>query len=308
MDTRLRLLAAACALVFVTGVVAAFTVDEGDDHEVASDTDSFGPGEAEDSDDVSADGSTTTTEADREVDDDRAESTESSAESGTDEATTTTAARTTTAPETTTTVAPTPDSPALLGVTPTAPGTYTYDVSGCCDEEGNELSGTSTLTVPAPDASGRQAQVQSGPEGASTTTYRFTPEGTYLESMSMASPAGSLEFRATAPILVIPAGAPAGSQARGRLTGSGVASNIRVDVHFTLIEVTDTQASAEIEATISGSAFGCDVDGTMNMQITARRGDQLPLDTRSQTDVSIDGLLCPMSTSMAGDARTTLRS
>lgn len=305
MDTRFRLLAAACALVLFAGVVSAFAVDG--DNDVASDGDvaAFSPGEDDES--VATGESSTTVADDGDESGDESQAAPDS-EPDPDEASpdpTTAATTSTTRPMATTTTAPASPTTAPVGVTPTTPGTYTYDISGTVD--GSPVSGTSELTVPAADADGRQAQVQAGPEGSSTTIYRFTPEGTYLEAMSMGTPGGALEFRADPPILVIPAGSGPGHEARGRLKGSGMASSITVDVVFTLSGVTADQATADIDATISGSAFGCNVDGDMFMTITARRADQLPLETRSQTDVTIGGLACVAAGSMRADTTTTLR-
>lgn len=301
MDSRFRLLAASCALVLVAGIFSAFTFD-GDDQDVATDADRADDAvetdgsdvesiEADDPADDPVDDDGDTPE-DGDTNDDEAQ--DSSTAPGDDAPSQTT----TTAPaQTTTTTQPPTTTP--VGVTPTAPGTYTYDISGTVD--GDRVSGTSRLTVPDPDGNGRQTQTQSGPEGRSATTYRFTPEGTYLESITMSAQGQNMTLSASQPFLVIPAGASPGAQALGRLTGGGLTA----DITFTMVEVGADRSTAKIEAVISGSVFGCSVRGDMDSTIAARTSDQLPVDTVSRTDVTISN--CLFAGKASSDTQTVLR-
>lgn len=262
----------ACLVLLVAGVVSVFTHD-GDRVTI----DQAG--------DVS-DSTTTTTSPPEETtavpDDSVPETTMDAATTTTAEATTsTTRAPTTTAPPTTTSGPPT--SEPVPGTTPTTPGTYTYDVDGTVD--GEQVSETSTLHVPEPDARGRQAQVQEAPDGTTTTTYRFTAEGTFLEQLHLESDQGTFTLDATEPFLLVPADVRDGTVTEGTLRGDGLTAEIT----FTMVELGAEESTAELVADISGEASGFQVDGTMESTVTARSSDQLPLVTESTTDISAGG-------------------
>lgn len=284
VDSRLRLLSFACAVVLFAGVVATFTVD-GDDSELAS---ADSPTSTTAGDDVATGDSTSTSEP-------------------TDESSTTVAdsSSTTEAPATTTTAAPTTTTPTTETIparTPTAPGTYTYQVTGTA--AGKPVNGPSTLTVSQVDAQGRQTHNQNGAEGESTTVYRHAPEGTYLESMTMSAQGQSFTLTATSPFLVIPSDVRAGTVTTGQLQGAGLTA----DVTFTALEIGPSTSRATIEADISGRVMNaCNVDGTMTNTITARTQDQLPIDTRSVSDLNATpkGLICPGR--ITSDTRSVLQ-
>ncbi len=203
---------------------------------------------------------------------------------------------TTAAPATTATTAPAPTGSAPFGTTATAAGSYTYDTTGTID--GEPVEETSVLTVPAPDAQGRQAQVLEGPDGRTTTTYRFTTEGTYLEELRIESDQGSFTLRAEGTFLLVPAGAGPGTVTTGRLSGDGLAADVRFEVRAVGAE----EATARLDADISGEVSGVQVDGTQTSTITVRSADQLTLVSDSESELSAGGFFTTTS-----DLRSVLR-
>ena len=281
-----RILATACAVVFVAGVVGAATYDDADSTLSAD-------GAASELDTV--DGTTTTVDA--------GTTPATEPDGADDDATDDTTAGTTDAPAPTapTTAAPTTAPPTTepapsIGTTP---GTYTYDTTGTAN--GEDVSGTSTLEVPEVDGDGRQAQVMTAPDGKTTTVYRHAAEGTYLESLSVESEQGSFSLEATSPFLLIPADAATGTETKGRLQGEGLTA----DVTFTITDFGAETTTAELHVDLSGKIQGFDVDGTMDSTVVARTADQLPLDTRAQSDITVGNP--PLGAEITSDTRSVLR-
>lgn len=283
-----RILATACAVVFLAGVVSAATYDDTDttlSSDAASDVDT-----ADSTTSTSTgDGATPATEPT--TDDDGTDAEDPATEDTAPPATTvpTTSAAPTTAP-------PTTEPAAIVGTTP---GTYTYDTTGTAN--GDDVSGTSTLEVPEADGDGRQTHVMTAPDGTTTTVYRHTDEGTYLESLAVESAQGSFKLKATAPYLVIPADAGAGTKTTGRLQGDGLTA----DVTFTITDFGAETSTATLHVDLSGKIQGFDVDGTMDSTIVARSSDQLPLDTRAQSDITVGNP--PLGAEIQSDTRSVLR-
>lgn len=297
VDFRFRIASVTCAFVLLLGVISAFAVG-GDEQDVAAE--GSDDARAQSGDDVVAEdsiGATTTTSPSA-----QGSSTSTDPSDAADADAAPTSAPTTSEPSSQTSSAPTSTAP--LGTTATTPGSYTYDITGTID--GQTRSGSSTLVVPAADSNGRQAQVQSGgPDGKTTTVYRFTPEGTYLESMTTEAQGMSLELAAKEPILIIPAGAPEGNVATGTLVITGL--GLTADLTVTLTQVGSDTATVKIDADISGSTAGCSVDGEMTSTMMARTSDQLPLDTVAHTEFEISGLLCALKGTSSSDVHTVLR-
>ncbi len=315
----LRVMALACVALFLAGVVAAVTSDDdadvtsddlaaGESDDATSDESDDEPGDADTDDDPAAGGTAddvpagdadTTTTSTTAGAGGTSTSTGDAAAGSSSTTTTTAGGATTTAPPSTaapTSTAP-PGTPAPRGTTPTAAGTYTYDVSGTVD--GEPVNGTSTLEVPAADAEGRQAQLQRGPDGTTTTTYRFTPQGTYLEQLRLESEQGTFTLNATAPFLIVPAGAAPGTVTNGRLQGDGLTA----DVSFRIVDADPERTTVKLQANLSGKVSGFDVEGTIVSDIIARTADQLPLDTRSVTNLSAGGGIVTITS----DIRSVLR-
>lgn len=286
--TPIRILATACAVVFLVGVVSAATYDEANTtlsaEDAASDVDTT------DSTTSTTVGAGTTPATEPPADDDGNDSEDGATEDTAPPATT---VPTTAAP---TTAPPTTEPAAVVGTTP---GTYTYDTTGTAN--GEDVSGTSTLEVPEADADGRQAQVMTAPDGTTTTVYRHADEGTYLESLALESEQGSFTLEAVSPYLVIPADAGTGTKTTGRLQGDGLTA----DVTFTITDFGAETTTATLHVDLSGKIQGFDVDGTMDSTIIARTSDQLPLDTRAQSDITVGNP--PLGAEIQSDTRSVLR-
>ncbi len=265
-----RLLAAACGLVFLAGVVAAAT-DDGDTVEAspaATGTDDSGP---------SAPSTTSTEKVEPTPADDN-----TSDDVVTDDArdtTATSAPPATTAPDTTSPHA-TASAASAVGTTP---GSYIYDVSGTAN--GEDVSGTSTLEVGPVGADRRQAHVQTAPDGKTTTIYRHANEGSYLESLEIESDQGSFTLTATSPYLLVPADAGAGTTTRGTMKGD----DLTAAVAFTLVSVDGDTSKATLHVDLSGKVQGFEVEGTMDSTIVARTADRLPLEVDATSDITVGG-------------------
>lgn len=272
-----RIMLIACLAVFGAGVVSAATYEE--DQAVVEQA----------GDDVSTDASTTSTaESDTDTVPDTVTSTTVAGTTETTVAPTASASPTTGAPTATTTPG------RQLGTTP---GTYRYDVTGTVD--GEDFSGVSTLVVSPVGADGTQTHTQTGDDGDSTTTYRHTTEGTYLLSLRMAGPQGDFELSATSPFLIIPADAGKGTRTTGTLAGEGLTAKVT----FTVLEYGTETSTASLLVDLSGKVSGIPVEGEVESTIVARTSDQLPLDTRAETDITAGGGLV----SSTASTRSVLR-
>lgn len=284
----LRILLVAALALLVAGVASAATYEDDD-----------GPSEdlaAGDSDDTDGSDNTTTTAPDGdppgttpgEVPDTQ------TGDEGEDPSVTTAAPAETTAPPQTTT----PTTQATGGgpdAAPTTAGTYTYDVTGSSSFNGDteQIDGTATLTVSSVDANGRQTQVtdsrdENGEGSLTTVTYRYAPEGTYLESLKLETtiqtPLGKVNdnrlLTATKPFLIIPTGAGPGTETTGRLQGD----DITADITFTIQSVEGDRSTAKLVADLTG-----DVEGRQESTIIARTSDRLPLRSDDTSDVTAMG-------------------
>lgn len=287
-----RLLASIIALVFAAGVTGTFIVDDssGADDSVTSGGTTSTIDTGPDGKKKGAENKPAESTAPSNAPKDTSSTTEAPAES-----TTTTTATTTTTTQATPTTAEQPRP----GVTPTSPGNYIYDVTGTVD--GEEVNTTSTLKVAEPDGEGRQTQVEEGDNGKTTTVYRFTGEGTYLESNTTEMSGCSFTLTPTSPFLVVPSNAQSGTVTTGQLEGDGLTA----DVTFTMVEMGAETSTAHVDTTISGEVkcfgFTVSVDGTTESTIIARSADQLPLEITAKSQIDAG----PQSTS--SDTRSVLR-
>lgn len=272
---NVRLLGAASVTLLVVGILALFTVDDDQGVEAAQDGSTT----------IAIDGATTVPgPADSTVG-------PSSTVAATTESTD--GGATTSAPGGPVTTVPATTSPSgSKAPSPTTPGTYTYDTTGTASfgNSTEDIAGTSTLTVSAPDGSGRQVHVEDarrdGEGSVTTTTYRLAPEGVYLESLvlesTVATPLGRVDdsrtLTATAPFLLLPAGAGAGTTTTGELAGSGITAKVT----FT-VESVGATSRTRLHAELSG-----EVEGTMTSTIDAR-ADRLPVRNESTSDVTARG-------------------
>lgn len=286
--TTVRILATACAAVFLAGVVSAATYDE-NDTSLSADGASSELDTVDSTTTAVGDGTTPATEP-KDAGDDATDTTDAASE------TTAPPATTGPAPTAPTTAPPTTEPTPSVGTTP---GTYTYDTTGTAN--GEDVSGTSTLEVPKVDADGRQAQVMTAPDGKTTTVYRHADEGTFLESLSVESDQGSFSMKATSPFLLIPAGASIGTKTTGRLQGDGLTA----DVTFTITDSGAETTTATLHVDLSGQIQGFDVEGTMDSTIVARASDQLPIDTRAKSDITAGNP--PLGARITSDTRSVLR-
>lgn len=193
--------------------------------------------------------------------------------------------------------APAPPAPSATNA-PTQPGAYTYAVTGTVG--GETVLGASTLSVSGVDGQRRQTHTERTPGGTTITVYRYADDGRYLESVSIATSSGELELVAEEPLLLVPAGARAGTSTTGRLSGQDAVAQ----VSFTLIELdtermihqTVTRLAARVDAT-------CLVTGVVSTTTASRSSDQLPLDIRAESDMETSG-----SESCAGRTESRIRS
>lgn len=282
-----RTLMIAAVTILLAGVVSAATYDE-DTVEVEQASRTDGDVETDDASTTTVDSSVPATADDS---DGESEST-TTTDSEPADVTTTTAPSSTAPPSTSATTVPSDD-----GFRPTTPGRYTYDVTGTVD--GERVDGTSTLTVSEVGSDGRQTHVQTAPDGETTTVYRYTSEGRFLESLKLSSDQGEFELKAVSPFLIIPADARSGTETKGTLRGDGLTAKVT----FTIVELGSKTSTARLVADISGKVQGFDVDGKMTSDILARTADQLPVETESTSDITAGGGLV-QSTS---DTRSVLR-
>lgn len=286
--TTLRVLLVAALVLFVAGVASAATYDSDDEA-----GENLAAGE---------DGATTTTVAGGDAGDSgtpapsatgEVPDTAAGDEGGGETATTAAPTESTAPPQTTI-----PDSQPPGGAqesAPTTAGSYVYDVTGTATVNGEKenVDRQATLTVSSVDANGRQTQVtdsrDEGGEGSvTTTTYRYAPEGVYLESLKLettvTTPLGKVNdtrnLVATSPFLLIPADAGPGTKTSGRLAGDGITA----DIDFTVESIDADRSTAKLVADLSG-----DAEGRQTSTIVARTSDRLPLQTDDTSDVTAMG-------------------
>lgn len=181
---------------------------------------------------------------------------------------------------------PAPEPPATTSQ-PTAPGTYQYAVTGTVGD--SPAFGLSTLDVSEVDDTRRQVHTETSPGGTTTTTYRLDEDGRSIESISIEAGPRRIDLVASEPTLLVPVGSVAGEASTVSLSGDRAVAEIT----FTLLELdsermifrTSTRLAAQIDA-------ACQLSGTILVTAAARTTDQLPLDVRTESEMTTVGDGC----------------
>lgn len=304
--TTFRVMLASCLALLVAGVVSVFTIDDdGDDVRAATaasttttilagsptTTPSGGDGDPEDagSSATTADGAAATVPSSDPAGPGSTTGPGSTPTTAADAPPATTTGSTATTSPQTTVPGTTPESGG--GAAPTEAGTYRYDTDGTLTlgTTTRDLPDVTTLDV-GPLDGGRQVQVRdlrddAGDGTVTHTTYRYADEGVYLEQIALeASFSGfgqTSTLNATAPFLLIPADAGAGTSTTGRLEGDGIVA----DVTFTIRSIDGDRSTIDLVVDLSG-----ELEGRQTSAMVVRTADQLLISEDVDSDVNSGGL------------------